>query len=87
MRAKLELNKVHEFKRNPETRQFYLAGTHPALRLGCEDGALYIQDGVVFSEEGGPVDKLPGWFEQELAKCSPAALREVGWKGLTKKAA
>ena len=86
---RLEARKVHEYAKVPGTQAFRLARINPILRIARagvgEDGntsVLCIQRGTVFTE-GGQVMKrkdLPQWFHDELAKCSPAALAECGWK-------
>lgn len=86
MANKLQLRGVHVFKKQqlPSGQTVVrLAEVNPYIRFGHQDGVLFIQNGKVFSEEGGEVakDKLPGWFKTEVEKADKAALREAGWKG------
>lgn len=76
---KFDLRGVHVMKRVPGSHQFRLAEVHPALRLGKGDEHLYIQNGTVFDEGGTQVKDLPGWFAEEVAKCSPHTLAECGY--------
>jgi hypothetical protein len=81
MASKLELKGVHVYEKVPGTAgHFRLTRINPALRLGCEAGHLYLQAGRVFEESGAEVKNPPSWFAEELAKCDPAALREVGYQ-------
>lgn len=84
--TKLQLRGVHVFKKQqlPSGQAVVrLAEVNPYIRFGSKDGVLYIQNGRVFSEEGGemPKDKLPGWFKEAVEQADKAALREAGWKG------
>lgn len=84
--TKLQLRGVHVFKKQnmPNGAAVVrLAEVNPYIRLGSKDGVLFIQNGRVFSEEGGEIakEKLPGWFKEEVQKADKAALREAGWKG------
>lgn len=73
--------KVHHHERVPGTQESRLTRLTPYLRLSHkEDPPVYIQGGAVYSEGGPALETLPDWFHAELAKLSPAALQEVGWK-------
>ena len=85
----LELAGVHVYaKVNTHNGQsvYKLTRTNPYLRFGTETGCVFLQDGVVYSEEGGPIpyEKVPGWVTEEIAKTTKHALKECGWKGLDK---
>jgi len=75
---------VHEYQRVPGSLEVRLVRTNPYLALTKKVGdsaeMLFIQSGQVWSAGGVPIENLPDWFAEELAKCSPAALLEAGWK-------
>jgi hypothetical protein len=76
---------VHEYTRIPGTLEVKLVRTRPYIRLahrteGAAPECLYVQEGHVWDEGGAEITSPPDWFGTELAKCSPAALAEVGWK-------
>jgi len=54
---------------------------HPAVMLLSGKGAfpVWLQDGQAWAENGQPLETLPSWFDEELAKCSPEILATVGW--------
>lgn len=74
----LNLRGVHVYEKIPGQSTFRLKETHPAMRLSRDMQVLYIQDGTVFAEGGEEVKELPAWFNEEVQKASPTALREVG---------
>ena len=60
----------------------------PYIRLCQGDGPpMFIQEGKVYCEGGSavPENQLPKWFEEELAKADPKALKEVKFTGLVTK--
>lgn len=73
--------KVQHHERVPGTQESRLTRTTPYLRISHgQDAPIYIQGGVAYGEGGPAIETLPDWFHAELAKMSPAALAEVGWK-------
>lgn len=82
---KLQLRGVHVFEKVNTSMGgsiVRLTKINPYVRLGMKEQVLYIQNGKVFSEEGGivPADQLPAWFSGEVEKVSKAVLRECGWQ-------
>jgi hypothetical protein len=84
MGAELQLRGVHVYGKVPnQPGMFRLIKTNPYMRFGHQDQSLFIQNGQVFYETGGPLAEkdLPGWFKAAVEQASKAALRECGWKG------
>ena len=76
--------KVHHYQRIPGTTMVRLQKVTPYIRL-CEGAGppIYLQDGQAWSEGGAdPLDvaTLPEWFRTGLARLTPAARAEVGWR-------
>lgn len=73
--------KVHHFEKIPGSQNSRLTQVTPYLRLSRgQEPPVYVQGGQVWSEGGAdPLEQLPDWFGEEVAKASPAALKEVGW--------
>lgn len=51
----------------------------PITRLGCMGEAILLQGGQVFDEGGEVIANPPGWFYEQIARLSPAALKEAGF--------
>lgn len=81
VQEKLQLRQVHVFEKVGQSGLYALKRTQPAMRFQQQDSILFIQNGIVFSEEGGPIDqkKIPAWLTGEIEKANKAALRECGW--------
>lgn len=76
--------KVHWFEKIPGQQQTRLARVTPYARITREGHPpIYVQAGGVFSEGGKPLEQLPGWFDEEMARLTPKVREEVGWKGTT----
>jgi hypothetical protein len=78
----LNLREVHKFDKVPgKPDTFRLSKVSPAMRLASEDQHLFIQHGRVYDEAGTPIKQsdLPGWFLEQVEKCTPAALAECGY--------
>lgn len=74
------LTHVHETAKDPNTGLDRVTGENPYVRLKQGDFApLYIQGGLVYDESGNVMRSLPDWFEEELAKVSPAQLARCGY--------
>jgi hypothetical protein len=76
----LNLRGVHVYEKIPNRPDFRLKETHTAIRLGHEEEHLYLQDGQVFDASGKWVETRPAWFNEEIARISPAVLREAGFR-------
>lgn len=81
MGRNLQLRGVHVYQKIPNTNQFRLKEVHPYVRLSKDGTEVYIQDGSTYTAGGEvlPKDKLPDWFNEEIAKVNPAVLRECGY--------
>lgn len=81
-KAKLELNRVHVIEKIPGTQMFRLSGIQPAMQLRQDNDVVWIQRGQLFDGGGEPIsaDRIPAWFEDQVKRCSPQALAEVGYK-------
>lgn len=78
----LELNKVHTLTKPGLNEPSRLVSVNPYICLSGEnaESPVFIQGGKVYYAGGDEVKKLPVWFAEEVAKCSPEALAEVGFK-------
>ena len=76
----LELNKVHISTKPGLTEPSRIISTNPYMCLSKGDVSIFIQNGSLYYNNGSAVDKTPEWFAEELSKCSPEALAEVGYK-------
>src|SRR5262245_46802774 len=78
------LNTVTEFGTEPGSLVPRLIRTNFYLRLRGEDAEapLFLQGGGVYGESGAeiPEDERPAWLAVEMAKCTPEALRAVGFE-------
>lgn len=80
MSLKLELANVHVLEKIPGSMQARLVRVQPAMRLTADDGVLFLQRGVVFTDGGEPFDgPLPKWFLDEVKKCTDTSLQECGF--------
>ncbi len=78
MPPRLNLTKVHEYKRIPGTDQAQLVGFDPYIRLNRDPGPPYfIQGGVVFTEGGKPAENVPDWLWDEVRAMTPQARASV----------
>ena len=78
MPPRLQLNKVHDYRKMPGTDQTTLVGFNPYIRVNHEPGPpLFIQNGVVFSEGGRPADHIPEWFWEAVRAMPPQARASV----------
>jgi hypothetical protein len=78
-----DLAKVQEVAIRPGSSQPEVVRENHYIRLNGEgsDAPLFIQGGQVWGAGGDhvPMDELPPWFFEEVAKCTPQALAVVGW--------
>jgi hypothetical protein len=82
MMSTFELLKTHYHKRGPDgLARLDKVKPYILLKQGRDDPPVYLKGGVVYWENGKPIptEQLPGWFEEELKKCSRDALLEVGF--------
>lgn len=60
-----------------------LTGTHHYVRVVNEgQPPLYIQDGVIYPEDGPAIDveDAPAWFWEQVSLLTPSALAAVGFE-------
>lgn len=74
---------VQHYQRIPGTTTVRLHKLTPYLRL-CEGGSppIYLQGGQAWSESAAdpiPLEDLPPWFGEALARLTLHARQEVGW--------
>ncbi|PWT71728.1 MAG: hypothetical protein C5B59_17265 [Bacteroidetes bacterium] len=83
MVGKLNLRGVHAYEKVPGAAGMVrLTGTHHYVRVvneGCPP--LYIQDGVIYPEDGPAIDveDAPDWFWQQVSLLTAEALAAVGF--------
>lgn len=71
--------RVHDWKQVGDG-DVRIVSTKPFIRLFAQPGPpVFLQNGRVYYENGKPPEKLPAWFEDELAKCGKRALADVGF--------
>lgn len=74
-----DLLHVHHFEAVPGlTGKTRLVKIDPYLRLTRDEQTVFVKAGRVLDASGFDIE-APVWFEDELKKCSPAALAECGW--------
>lgn len=74
--------RVHEMEKAQGTNQAILVRINPYIRITNGNNApLFIQKGCVFSAGGQQedMDKVPGWFWDELEGITEKALTECGF--------
>lgn len=69
---------THHMGRVADTNQYEVTRITPIIRLGVAGSSCYLQGGHCYDEGGKPMD-LPGWAYGEMAKLTPAALKEAGY--------
>lgn len=75
--------RVHEHQKISGTDETRIIRRRPYIRLGAENWVVFIQAGEVWPAEGTQAykrDDLPEGFWEEVNKCTPAALKEVGFE-------
>lgn len=67
----------HEYDRNLGTRK--LTRVTPYIRLKGVSGAMFLQDGKLWTEDGRHVEMVPKWAADAIAQLTPEARESVGW--------
>lgn len=76
-----EFLKVHHLSEDANTKEVKVVRTTPYIRIQSGGGPtpLFLKQGRVADENGVEQKPVPLWVWQEAAKCTPVALREVGF--------
>lgn len=72
---------VHHMTKAPDAQAYAYKITRvtPITRLCCMGESILLQGGRVFSSGGDEIPEPPGWFYDQIARLSVAALKEVGF--------
>jgi len=81
----LDLGKIQEYAKITDGGPLVLTRVRPCTRItrreeGVDPIYVFIQGGTYYSEDGKviPTGMLPAWLDDEIAKMTPAARKEVG---------
>lgn len=71
----------HEWTKDTRTGQLVITKENHYIRMSAKDqGAIYLQAGRAYYEDGEEVSDLPEWVTIQFKTLNPALLKRVGWE-------